>query len=97
VSEETLVACSQSILYSHPFQHQISTSRATISINPIMPLCEETPLLYDNGHECGKIKEHDLAYERFNPRQKRILLAIVSWCGLMPRMHSNVDSISPDN
>ncbi|KAL9714602.1 hypothetical protein Ac2012v2_001259 [Leucoagaricus gongylophorus] len=50
-----------------------------------MPFSEETPLLHDNGtHEYGRIKNHDLIYERFSPRQKRALVAIVSWCGLMP-------------
>lgn len=50
-----------------------------------MPFSEETPLLHDNGtHEYGGIKNHDLIYERFSPRQKRALVAIVSWCGLMP-------------
>ncbi|KXN87031.1 putative transporter AQR1 [Leucoagaricus sp. SymC.cos] len=51
-----------------------------------MSLSEETPLLHDDGsleYEATK-KKHELIYERFKPSQKRVLVAIVSWCGLMP-------------
>ncbi|XP_006457565.1 hypothetical protein AGABI2DRAFT_79926 [Agaricus bisporus var. bisporus H97] len=35
---------------------------------------EETPLL---------LKEHDLIFERFSPEKRKMLVAIVSWCGLI--------------
>jgi hypothetical protein len=39
---------------------------------------EETPLLDVQS-------QHEQVYKRFNKRQKRIFLAVVSWCGLLPR------------
>ncbi|KAF9440459.1 hypothetical protein P691DRAFT_767739 [Macrolepiota fuliginosa MF-IS2] len=35
---------------------------------------EEAPLL---------LNKHDLVYERFSPRKKKVLVAIVSWSGLV--------------
>ncbi|KAF9444153.1 MFS general substrate transporter [Macrolepiota fuliginosa MF-IS2] len=50
-----------------------------------MTVSEETPLLHnDHSHISEGTSKRELIYERFSPRQKRVLVAIVSWCGLMP-------------
>ena len=72
-------------LFSISFTPRLRFLVSRLSNTLTMPFSEETPLLHDNGtHEYGRIKNHDLIYERFSPRQKRALVAIVSWCGLMP-------------
>jgi hypothetical protein len=50
-----------------------------------MSVSEETPLLDDGGLEYAGKKKHELVYERFTPRQKRLLVTIASSTGLMPR------------
>jgi hypothetical protein len=42
---------------------------------------EETPLLHP---DVDLQDERDAAFLRFTDRQKRIILAIVSWTGLLP-------------
>lgn len=46
---------------------------------------EETPLLITPPVATDGGFDHVTIYDRFNTRQKAIILAIVSWCGLMPR------------
>ena len=38
---------------------------------------EETPLL--NGHN------HNTVYDRFSKSEKRLIVGVVSWVGLLPR------------
>lgn len=39
---------------------------------------EETPLL-------NAVIEHEDVYKRFSPQQKRVVVSVVSWIGLIPR------------
>lgn len=52
---------------------------------------EETPLLHsaiaDNPSEDAIALKHELLYKRFSPAYKRIIVIIMSWSGLIPRMH----------
>ena len=41
---------------------------------------EETPLL------CETPQKHEAVYLRFSSRRKMVIVAIVSWIGLLPRM-----------
>jgi ABC-type uncharacterized transport system permease subunit len=45
---------------------------------------EETPLLTPQLTTDASF-DHATIYDRFSARQKTTILAIVSWCGLMPR------------
>ncbi|KAF7777726.1 hypothetical protein Agabi119p4_3798 [Agaricus bisporus var. burnettii] len=41
---------------------------------------EASPLLRD----IPPLHQHELVYEKFSPNYKRFLVAVVSWCGIMP-------------
>lgn len=44
---------------------------------------EETPLLVDD-EAIQAVKKHEVVYERFSNGRKRAIVAMVSWCGLIP-------------
>lgn len=48
---------------------------------------EETPLLSEPG------LKHEAVYERFSNPRKRIILFLVSWCGLLPCMYAPLDRL----
>jgi hypothetical protein len=50
-----------------------------------MTVSEETPLLDGVKIQDDNKIMHELIYKRFSVRQKRVLVAIVSCCGLLPR------------
>lgn len=45
---------------------------------------EETPLLTSEYRQDGDFTEKDI-YDRFTDHKKAMILATVSWCGLLPR------------
>jgi hypothetical protein len=60
-------------LRSFPWQPTSSFKISTMS-------SEETPLLIDQ-------RNHNAVYNRFTRRQKRVIVAVVSWAGLLPRKY----------
>jgi hypothetical protein len=44
---------------------------------------EESPLL-----PAQPSNEHELVYQRFSPFHKKVIVAIVFWCALLPRKHA---------
>lgn len=51
-----------------------------------MTTSEEAPLLPDREpHLSETTSKHELVYERFSPRRKRVLLTIVSLYAVLPR------------
>ncbi|KIY48200.1 MFS general substrate transporter [Fistulina hepatica ATCC 64428] len=44
---------------------------------------EETPLLVP-PNDVNSIFKHEAVYARFSPARKRVFVALVSWCGLLP-------------
>jgi hypothetical protein len=59
-----------------------------------MTVSEETPLLDAVEIQDDNEIQHKLIYKRFSPRQKRVLVAIVSCCGLLPREGLNIVDLS---
>jgi hypothetical protein len=57
---------------------------------------EKSPLLSDQDHITGK---HEVVYHRFSPAKKRLIVAMVSLCGLIPSEYVNltVYKLSPNN
>jgi hypothetical protein len=49
---------------------------------------EETPLLADSNVNLAR-KKHEEIYDRFSEGRKRVIVALVSWCGLIPRQFSS--------
>ncbi|KAF8875624.1 MFS general substrate transporter [Infundibulicybe gibba] len=50
-------------------------------------LSEESPLLESDSdvpYEYAAIVKHEQVYERFSKSRKRVILAMVAWCGLIP-------------
>ena len=49
---------------------------------------EDSPLLApepSTGQSTDpEILKHDLFYQRFKPAQKRVIIALISWAGLIP-------------
>lgn len=52
----------------------------------VREVSEDTPLLNPEPSETIQA-DHNAVYDRFTPRQKHVLLALVSWCGLIPRKY----------
>ncbi|KAF8888355.1 major facilitator superfamily domain-containing protein [Infundibulicybe gibba] len=49
-----------------------------------MEATEETPLLTPTPNDELLETKYDPVYDRFNSREKKLIVALVSWCGLMP-------------
>ena len=49
--------------------------------SPLLDGDSEAALLQNTDPE---ILKHDLFYQRFKPAQKRVIIALISWAGLIP-------------
>lgn len=69
-------------------QHLQVSSHIHLSLPSPSMTSEDSPLLSGSGHD-----DHELVYQRFSPLYKRVIVAIVSWCALIPRTYIERSSL----